>query len=113
MQTVNKPMARQPFPTDLTDDQWQRVDPLLPRPESIGRPRQLDLREVVNAILFLLHADCGWRGLPASFPKRSSIRTYYDRWRRDGTWQRICEVLEIRTNEQTRRGRRGRRKGQP
>jgi putative transposase len=103
-------MAGQPFPTDLTDDQWQQVAQLLSASAALGRPRKLDLREVVNAILYLLHFDCGWRGLPARFPNRSSVRTYYDRWRQDGTWPSICKVLGIPVSSSVRRGRKSRKK---
>ncbi len=106
-------MARQPFPTDLTDDQWQEVAQLLSARATLGRPRKLDLREVVNAILYLLQSDCGWRGLPARFPNRSSVRTYYDRWRQDGTWTSICEATGIRIHSNTRRGRKSRYKNAP
>lgn len=110
---MGRPLARQPFPSDLTDDQWRQIAHLMPSQEAIGRPRQLDMREVVNAILYLLQTACGWRGLPARFPNRSSVRTYYDYWKEDGTWKSVCEVLEIPKGEQARRGKRSRRKDQP
>jgi putative transposase len=88
-------MDRGSYPSDLTDEQWEKVAPLIPVPGSGGRRRELDMREIVNAILYLLQTDCGWRGLPACFPNRSSVRTYYDRWRRDGTWEQIRESLGL------------------
>jgi putative transposase len=53
----------------------------------------MDIREVINAIRYLLHHRCPWRSLPASFPNASTVRHYYDRWRRDGTWERVQALL--------------------
>jgi len=78
----------------VTDDQWQRIAPLIPAPGHGGRRRALAMRDVVNAILYLQHTNCGWRDLPRHFPKPSSVRTYYDRWRKDGTWERIHALLQ-------------------
>ena len=80
-------------PADLTDAEWDRVAPLLPGPGSGGRPRTIDLRAVVNAIRHLKRTGCTWRGLPRRYPNASSVRTYHDRWQRDGTWDRIGSVL--------------------
>jgi len=80
--------------SDLTHAEWQLVQPLLPAPSPGGRPRTLDLRQVVNAILYLQASGCGWRRLPEHFPNPSSVRTYYDRWRKDGTWKRIDVFLQ-------------------
>ncbi|HEX4613372.1 MAG TPA: transposase [Urbifossiella sp.] len=79
--------------TDMTDEEWSRVVPLLPGPGVGGRPRVLDMRAVVNAILYLKRTGSAWRELPPRYPNRSSVRTYHDRWLRDGTWGRICDAL--------------------
>jgi len=82
-------MTREPYPSDLTDDQWAAVEPLIPPPAAGGRKREVNMREIVNAIRYLLAAECGWRSLPASFPHRSTVRHYYDAWRQSGVWTRI------------------------
>jgi transposase len=87
-------VAQDAFPSDLTDEQWLRIEPVLPPPAAGGRRRTLDLRQVINAIRYLLHTCCGWRNLPAHFPNRSSVRHYYDAWRGDGTWARVEQILE-------------------
>ncbi|QJW94890.1 transposase [Frigoriglobus tundricola] len=83
----------EPEPKDLTDAEWTLVSPLLPVPKPGGRPRTIDLRAVVNAILHIQRAACPWRGLPRRYPNHSSVRTYYDRWVRDGTWDRVRAAL--------------------
>jgi putative transposase len=87
------PMARQPYPTDLTDVQWARIAPLLPPTLPGGRPRSVDLREVLNAILYLTRAGCSWRLLPHDLPPWGTVHYYYRRWRLDGTWQQIHDIL--------------------
>jgi putative transposase len=86
-------MGKQPHSSDLTDAQWAQIRDLIPAPQGGGRYRSLDMRQVVNAILHLLHTHCRWRQLPASYPNRSSVRHYYDRWRRDGVWSQIERAL--------------------
>jgi putative transposase len=86
-------MTRETQAGGLTDAEWSLIKSLLPAPLSGGRPRSLDLRQVVDAILYLQASSCGWRQLPRRFPHPSSVRTYYDRWRKDGTWERVSAVL--------------------
>ena|SRR2546423_11341296 len=86
-------MARTPYPTDVTDEQWWLVESLLPPPKPGGRPRVTDLREVLNAIRYLLRSGCQWRLIPHEFPRWPTVRHYYDRFRRDGTWRRIHDAL--------------------
>lgn len=82
-------MPREHYATDLTDEQWLVLEPLIPPPAAGGRKREVDLREVVNAVRHLLATDCGWRELPDCFPNRSTVRHYYDAWRQSGLWERI------------------------
>jgi putative transposase len=86
---------RQSYPSDLTDDQWNFLDPLLPpqRTDGLGRPREVDLREVINGILYLLRSGCQWDMLPHDLPPKSTTYEYFARWRDDGTWQRIMDAL--------------------
>jgi putative transposase len=85
--------AGQRYPTDLTDAQWAILEPLFPGREGPGRPRELDLREVVNALLYLTRTGCQWRLLPKDFPNYNSVRYYFDTWTFDGTWERINTAL--------------------
>ena len=85
-------MRTQRYETDLTDEQWALLDPLLPPPKPLGRPRA-DLREVLNGLLYLNRSGCQWRLLPHDFPPWSTVHTWHRRWRKDGTWDRIHEAL--------------------
>ncbi len=78
-------MNRQPYPTDLSDEQWQLLQPMLPPPFLVGRKREVDLREVTNAILYLLRSGCAWRYLPHDFPQWTTVYYYFSRWR-DSEW---------------------------
>ncbi len=78
-------MNRQPYPTDLSDEQWQLLAPMLPPPFLVGRKREVDLREVINAILYLLRSGCAWRYLPHDFPQWTTVYYYFSRWR-DAAW---------------------------
>jgi len=90
-------MTRSAYASDLTDAQWRQISPLIPPASSGGRRRTLNMREVVNALLYLQHTRCRWRDLPESFFHRSSVRHYHDRWHFDGTWQRIQVVLQLKS----------------
>ena len=85
-------MEPQHYDTDLTDEQFAIVEPFLPRPKKMGRP-PANLRAVLNALFYLLRTGCQWRMLPHDFPPWSTVHTWYRRWRRDGTWERINESL--------------------
>ena len=86
-------MTRKPYPSDLSDSEWEIVKPLLPQAKNRGRKRETDQREIVNAILYLLNEGCKWRSLPHDFPHWSTVRTYFDRWRRKKVWCRLNHVL--------------------
>lgn len=85
--------ARKPYSTDLTDAQWGLLEPHLPPAKRGGRPRTTDLREVVNAILYLNRGGIQWELLPHDFPAKSTVYDYFAFWRNNGTWQRILDVL--------------------
>jgi putative transposase len=89
MSTIN----RKSYPSDLTDEQWELIEELIPNPREGGRPRKIDMREVVNAILYLIRSGCQWDMLPHDFPSKSSVYDYFAAWRDDGTWQTIVDVL--------------------
>jgi putative transposase len=95
-------MSNQTYPTDLTDRQWECIKIHIPPAKPGGRPRSLDMRQVVNAILYLLLSGCQWRMLPRDYPKHQRVYHYLRVWRDDGTWQRIHDTLraELRRSEQ-------------
>jgi putative transposase len=80
----------------LTDAQWAILEPLLPPPPGGGRPRTTDMREVLNAILYVLRSGCAWNLLPHDFPPPGTVYGYFNQWRRDGTITRIHEALRPR-----------------
>jgi putative transposase len=84
---------RSPYPTDLTDDQWALLEPMIPPPQPGGRPRKVDMREVVNAILYLNRAGCQWDMLPHDLPAKSTVYDYFALWRDNGTWQQFLDIL--------------------
>jgi putative transposase len=86
-------MARKPYPTDLTDQQWWLIEPMMPRPKLGGRPRTIDLREVINGMFYLTRSGCAWRLIPHDLPNWNTIRHYFDRFKEDGTWRRIHDAL--------------------
>lgn len=81
------------YASDLKDREWELIAPLLPPPSRRGRPREIDLRAVMNAILYILATGCQWRALPKDFPARSTVQGYFYRWRDDQLWLRINDVL--------------------
>ena len=98
-------MDRRVYPSDLTDEQWALLDPLLPPAKPGGRPRRVDLREVANAMLYLLRTGCPWRSLPHDLPPWGTVWSYFRRWRDDGTLDRIHDELRGRVREAAGRDR--------
>ena len=86
-------MTRQPYPSDLTDRQWRRLEPLIPAAKPGGRPRSAEMREVVDAIVYVLRNGVVWRALPHDFPPWKTVYRYFRQWRRDGTWAAIHDAL--------------------
>jgi putative transposase len=86
-------VARKPYPSDLTDDQWELMQIVIPEAKPGGRPRSVDMREVINALLYLTRAGCQWDMLPHDLPPRSTVYEYFSAWRDGGTWQDMLDVL--------------------
>ena len=89
-------MSRQKeYPSDLRDEEWALLEPLLERPrrDGRGRPRTVDRREVVSAILYILRTGCQWRYLPEGFPNWNTVSWSFARWTDDGTWERVNDHL--------------------
>lgn len=89
-------MERKPYPSDVTDGQWRLIEPLIPPPKPGGRPRGVDLREVVNGILYVVRTGCSWRQVPHDFPPWITVYYYFRRFQRDGTWRKIHDQLRAR-----------------
>lgn len=89
--------SRKAYPSDLTDAQWALLEPLIPpaRVESGGRPRKVDMREVVNAICYLMRSGCQWGMLPHDLPSKSSVYDYFAAWRGNGTWTAMAKALRL------------------
>ena len=94
--------TRKPYTSDLTDAQWEIVEPMIPV-WSVGRERTTDMREVLNAIFYLLTNGCGWRNLPHDFPPEGTVRDHYHKWRRLGIWDKIHDALRERVREKAGR----------
>ena len=82
-------MERKAYSTDLTDREWELLKPLIPPPKPGGRPRKMDMREVMNAICYQLRSGGAWRLLPHEFPPWQTVYGYFNRWAKDGTWERM------------------------
>jgi putative transposase len=85
--------ARKSYPSDLTDAQWEILEPLIPASKRGGRPREVDMREVINAILYLNRTGCQWDMLPHDLLPKSTVYDYFAAWRNDGDWQRMMAAL--------------------
>jgi putative transposase len=87
---------RKPYSTDLSDAEWTCLEPYLPAPKANGRPRVYPLREILNAIFYVVRSGCSWRLLPNDFPPWRSVYHYFRQFRLDGTWERVHTALRER-----------------
>jgi len=85
--------TRKVYSTDLTDKEWQRLEPLVPAPKPGGRPAKYPRREIINAIFYLLRTGCSWRLLPHDFPPWRIVFYYCWQWRKAGLWEKIHDTL--------------------
>lgn len=85
--------SRRGYTTDLTDDQWALLEPLLPPLLKWGRPREHSYREILNAIFYKVRNGCAWENLPHDLPPWPTVYDYFRQWRIDGRWQRIHDAL--------------------
>ena len=90
---------RKHYPSDLSDDQWAILEPLIPPAEPGGRHRSIDMREVLNTLLYLNRSGCQWDMLPHDLLPKSTVFGYFARWRDDGTWQTILDALRARVRK--------------
>jgi transposase len=91
------------YPSDVTDAEWALIAPLIPSAKRGGRNRAVDVREIVNGIMYILSTGCQWRALPKDLPPRSTVHDYLDLWSWDGTLDRIHHVLYVLCREQAGR----------
>lgn len=89
-------MNTQPYPSDLTNDEWTILAPLITPGKQAGHPQVLELRRIVEAVFYLLRTGCQWRALPRDFPSWPSVYYHYAKWRNRGTWERINASLRER-----------------
>ena len=96
-------MKREKYDSDLTNKEWVIFEPLIPPAKPDGRARSVEMREVVNAIFYVLKTGCSWRMLPHDFPKWQTVYTYFNAWRKSGQWTRWN--TELRERARTAAGR--------
>ena len=89
-------MKPQPYPSDLSDEEWSILAPLLVPGRQAGHPRVFEPRRIADAAFYLLRTGCQWRALPHEFPPWPTVYYHYSRWRRSGTWERINAGLRER-----------------
>jgi transposase len=91
------------YPSDLTDEEWALIEPLIPPGKPGGGKRRVDLREVVNGLMYVLSTGCQWRAIPKDLPPRSTVYGYFDLWTWDRTLDRIHHTLYVSCREQAGR----------
>jgi putative transposase len=96
--------TRKSYPSDLTDAQWTILELLIPAAKYGGRPREVEMREIVNAMFYINRSGCQWDMLPHDLPPKSTVYVYFAQWRDDGTWQTLVDALrtKVRTEVEGR-----------
>jgi putative transposase len=94
---------RRAYQTDLSDAEWACIEPYLPAPRAPGRPRVHPLREILNAIFYVVKSGCAWRLLPHEFPPWKTVYHYFRAWRLDGIWERMHTALRQRVRVRLKR----------
>jgi transposase len=91
------------YPSDLTDAEWDLIKPQIRPAKRGGRPRKVDVREVLNAVFYVLSTGCQWQALPKDLPPKSTVWDYFSRWEWEGTIERIHHALYVEVREQAGR----------
>ncbi|MEG3437510.1 IS5 family transposase [Pannus brasiliensis CCIBt3594] len=86
-------MERQPYPSDLTDDEWEILKPLIPVHQGVGHPRTVNTREILNAIFYWVDNGIKWRAMPHDLPPWSTVYDYYSHWVKTGLWKKMNDHL--------------------
>lgn len=84
------------YPTDLTDEQWHTIARLVPPAKPGGRPREVDMRQVLNGLFYIARTGCAWRMLPKEYPPKDTVYYYFKMFREDGTWEHIHDLMRKR-----------------
>lgn len=96
-------MRRKAYPSDISNEEWEIIKPLLTVEPGIGRPREVDYREIINGIFYVLHEGCKWRALPHDLPPWQTVYNYFRYWQKLGIWQKIHtqlrEQVRVRMNK--------------
>jgi len=87
------------YPSDLSTDEWAHIEPLIPPAKRGGRKRSVNMREIVNGLMYVLSTGCQWRAVPKDLPPRSTLFDYFDLWDYDGTLERIHHSLYVKCRE--------------
>ena len=95
--------SRLRYPSDLTDEEWALICPVIPPAKRGGNKRSVDVREVVNGVMYILSTGCQWASLPKDLPPRSTVHDYLERWTWDGTLERLHHALYVKCREQASR----------
>jgi transposase len=91
------------YPSDLTDDEWALVEPFIPPAKTGGRKREIDMRAVMNGVMYILSTGCQWRAIPKDFPSRGTVHRYFIWWQCDGVLDHIHDALYVECRENAER----------
>jgi transposase len=91
------------YPSDLTDEEWTVIEPLIPPGKRGGGKRRVDMRAVANGVMYILSTGCQWRSLPKDLPPRSTVYDYFSLWGWDGTLERLHHALYVKCRERAER----------
>lgn len=84
---------RKPYPSDLSDAEWEILKPLLPQPKGFGHPVEVDFREILNGIFYVQRTGCQWEMMPHDLPPYSTVYGYFKKWQRKGVWQKMHDTV--------------------
>ncbi len=96
-------MKRQAYPSDLSAEQYERIAPLVPQPKPGGRPREVDMREILNGILYVVRSGCAWRLMPHDLPNWNTVYGYFRRFSKAGIWKTINDRLREKVRKEAGR----------
>jgi transposase len=91
------------YPSDLTEEEWALIGPLIPKAKRGGRRRSVDVREVVNGLMYVLSTGCQWRAVPKDLPPKSTLFSYFDLWTYEGVIDQIHHALYVQCREKAGR----------